>query len=135
MSLKMPESMDECFYFTNRKIEDGKGSIIAWVVKPDCPKCGKAKMGKPINPKTGAVTKKSEIYTCKSCNHTVNIVEYEPTLKVEVIYKCPFCGNEGEATTDYKRKKFKGVDAYVFECGKCKEKIGITKKLKEIKKK
>ena len=49
MALKQPESMDECFYFTNRTLEEGKGRATAWVFKPDCPKCGKAKMGKPID--------------------------------------------------------------------------------------
>src|SRR3989338_5402915 len=33
MSLKIPESMDECMYFTNR------GEILAWVYRTLCPKC------------------------------------------------------------------------------------------------
>lgn len=134
MGLKMPDSMDECFYFTNRNLEEGKGSIIAWVYRPKCPKCGKGVMGKPVDPKTGKVKKKADTYTCKECGYEVDSKEFDETLKVEVQYKCPFCGNEGEATTEYKRKKYKGVDAYVFACGKCNEKIGITKKMKAVKK-
>ena len=131
--MKMPESMDECFYFTNRTLEEGKGSVIAWVYRPKCPKCGKGIMGKPVDPKTGKVKKKSDIYVCPECKYEVACAELEPTLNVEIQYKCPFCGNEGEATTEYKRKKYKGVDAYVFVCGKCGEKIGITKKMKATK--
>jgi len=131
--MKMPESMDECFYFTNRTLENN-GSIIAWVYRPKCPKCGKGIMGKPVDPKTGKVKKKADNYVCKECGYSVNSDEFDETLKVEVQYKCPFCGNEGETTTEYKRKKYKGVDAYVFTCQKCGEKIGITKKMKETKK-
>jgi len=131
--VKMPESMDKCFYFTNRVLENN-GSIIAWVYRPKCPKCGKGIMGKPVDPKTGKVKKRADIYTSKECGYEVNSDEFDETLKVEVQYKCPFCGNSGETTTDYKRKKYKGVDAYVFTCGKCGEKIGITKKMKETKK-
>ena len=40
--------MDECFYFTNRTLEDGKGKATAWVLKPECPKCKKGPMGKPV---------------------------------------------------------------------------------------
>ena len=61
--------------------------------------------------------------------------EADKLLKVEVKYTCPYCGNVGEATTGYKREKFEGVPAYIFECGKCSKKIGITKKMKGTKKK
>ena len=135
MALKMPESMDECFYFTNRTLEGGKGSVIAWVRRPKCSKCGKGVMGKPVDPKTGKVKKRADIYVCPECGYEVSVEELNPTLNVEIRYKCPFCGNEGEATTEYKRKKYKGVDAYVFTCGKCGEKIGITKKMKKPKEK
>jgi DNA-directed RNA polymerase subunit RPC12/RpoP len=133
MSLKMPDSVDECFYFTNRTIDNGKAT--AWVYKPLCPKCKKAKMGKPVDPKTGKVKKRAEIYVCPACKYEVNSDAFDETLKVEIMYKCPYCGNEGEATTEYKRKKFQGVDAYIFTCQKCSQKIGITKKMKAIKKK
>lgn len=131
--IKMPESMDECFYFTNRTLENN-GSIIAWVHRPVCPKCKKGIMGKPVDPKTGKVKSRADIYVCKECGYEVEKEEMDPTLTVEVQYKCPKCGNEGETTTDYKRKSFKGVQAYVFTCEKCGEKIGITKKMKETKK-
>ena len=133
MKLKLPNSMDECFYFTNRTINSG--SAIAWVYKPMCPKCGKAKMGKPVNAKTGKVKSRADIYVCPECGHEVNSKEFDETLTVEIQYKCPHCGKSGETTTLYKRKSFMGVPAYVFACEHCKEKIGITKKMKVPKKK
>ena len=133
MSLEMPESMDECFYFTNRTLENG-GSAIAWVKKPMCPKCGKGKMGKPVDPKTGKVKSRATIYVCPECRHEVEKDAFDETLEVEIQYKCPACGKEGEATTQYKRKSFKGVPAYVFVCNDCGEKIGLTKKMKKPKK-
>jgi uncharacterized Zn finger protein len=131
--VKMPESMDECFYFTNRILEND-GSIIAWVHKPNCPKCKKGIMGKPVDPKTGKVKTRADTYVCKECGYEVEKAELDPTLTVEIQYKCPFCGNSGETTTEYKRKSYKGVKAYVFTCEKCGEKIGITKKMKKPKK-
>jgi predicted RNA-binding Zn-ribbon protein involved in translation (DUF1610 family) len=91
-------------------------------------------MGKPVDPKTGKVKSRADIYTCKECGYEVSKEEFDPTLKVEIQYKCPHCGDEGETTTEYKRKSFKGVKAYVFTCNKCGEKIGITKKMKAPKK-
>ena len=131
--MELPSSMDECFYFSNRTLEEGKGKAIAWVLKADCPKCGKAKMGKPVD--KGKVKIRAKEYVCPECNYTVPKEEYEPTLTVNVQYTCPYCGKSGEATTPYKRKSFKGVQAYVFECNDCGEKIGITKKMKVPKKK
>ena len=133
--MTMPKSMDECFYFTNRTLEEGKGNAIAWVLKPNCPKCGKAKMGKPVDPKTGKVKSRAKEYVCPECGYTVDKEEFEPTLTMEIEYTCPYCENEGEATTEFQLKSFKGVKAYVFECGKCGEKIGVTKKMKAPKKK
>ena len=46
---------------------------------------------------------------------------------------CPFCQHEGEATTEFKRKSWDGMKAYVFVCEKCGRKIGITKRMKEKK--
>ena len=131
--MTMPESMEECFYFTNRKIEE-KGNAISWVLKPMCPKCRKAKMGKPVNEKTGKVKSRAKEYVCPECKYTVDKEEFEATLTMEIEYICPYCGNEGEATTDYKLKSFKGTKAYIFTCEKCNEKIGITKKMKAPKK-
>ena len=58
-------------------------------------------------------------------------VAHQEKLVMNVQYACPFCGNEGEATTQYKLKSFDGMKAYLFECSKCKKKIAITKKMKE----
>ena len=133
MSLEMPESMDECFYFTNRTLDE-TGTAIAWVKKPICPKCGKGKMGKPVDAKTGKVKSRAKEYTCKECGHTVPKDEFDQTMKVEIQYKCPECGKEGEATSEYKLKSYKGVKAYVFVCEHCGAKLGITKKMKKPKK-
>lgn len=125
--------MDECLYFTNRILEDGKGKAMAWAYRPECPNCKKERIGKPIK-KNGKVDKKADFYECPGCKHRLSLEEADALLKVEVKYTCPYCGNIGEATTSYMRKKFQGVPAYVFDCSKCGQQIGITKKLKEIKK-
>jgi ssDNA-binding Zn-finger/Zn-ribbon topoisomerase 1 len=132
MQLKKPDSMEECLYFTNRSI--GEGSAIAWVYRKECPKCKKGRLGKPIK-KNGKADKKADYYECPLCKYQEKNEVVESGLVVEIEYKCPFCGNEGQTTTDYKRKAFEGVPAFVFECEKCHKKIGVTKKLKEPKKK
>ncbi len=129
---EMPESMDECFYFTNRTLGE-KGNAIAWVRKPMCPECGKAKLGKPVDPKTGKVKSRAKEYVCPECNFTVQKEEFDSTLKVEIQYTCPHCGNEGEAEAEYKLKSFKGAKSYLFVCSKCNEKLAITKKMKKLK--
>mgnify|MGYP001573681849 CR=1 FL=1 len=131
MALKKPASMDECLYFTNRSI--GEGFATAWAYRPDCPKCKKPTMGKPIK-KNGKVDKKASYFECRVCKHQMSNEEVDSLAKLEVQYKCPHCGNESETTTEYKRKVFEGIPSYVFECGKCGKKIGITKKLKSSKK-
>jgi|TARA_B100002003_G_C13977095_1_gene472642 predicted RNA-binding Zn-ribbon protein involved in translation (DUF1610 family) len=131
MAIKKPESMEECIYFTNRSLGE-EGRATAWVYRKKCPKCDGV-LGKPIR-KTGAVDKKADHYECPKCKYQESNEDVEKGLSVEIDYKCPHCGNEGEATTEYERKSFQGVKAYVFECGKCNEKIGITKKLKKTKK-
>ncbi|HJN56941.1 MAG: hypothetical protein QF917_04335 [Candidatus Woesearchaeota archaeon] len=132
MQLKKPDSMEECLYFTNRTI--GDGNAVAWVYRKTCPKCNKPTIGKPIK-KNGKVDKKADHYECSICKHQESNEEVESSLKVEIEYKCPHCGNEGQATTEYARKTFEGVPSYVFECEKCNKKIGITKKMKKSKKK
>lgn len=132
MALRHPESMDECVYFTNRTLEDGKGKARAWVYKTDCPKCKKAKMGKPVE--KGKIKIRAKEYQCPECSYTESKEEHEPKLTVELSYTCPYCSKSGEATTEYKRKSFDGVPAYIFECGSCHKKIGITKKMKKTKK-
>jgi predicted RNA-binding Zn-ribbon protein involved in translation (DUF1610 family) len=127
MTLTIPESMDECLYFTNR---DG---LLAWVYRKKCPKCMKAKMGKPVV--KGKVKTRALEYTCPECGFNEEKIEHEESLHLEAKYTCPECGREGEATAPYKRKSFKGVQAYMVECQHCSAKIPITKKLKNIKKK
>ena len=127
MALKFPNSMDECIYFTNRAFENN-GKALAWVYRKPCPKCKKATMGKPVV--KGKVKLRSEEYVCPGCNFTEQKEEHEESLMVEIQYTCPKCTFSGEATTQYKRKSFQGVPAYVFECGKCHEKLALTKKMK-----
>ena len=59
------------------------------------------------------------------------VYKVEDTLEVEIKYTCPHCQYIGETTTPYKRKKYMGVDAIVFKCDNCGEKIAITKKMKK----
>ncbi len=132
MPLKNPQSAEECIYFTNRTIGDGRAT--AWVFRKECPKCKKGIMGKPLK-KNGKIDKKADNYVCYSCNYSESNEQVENSLIINVDYKCPQCGNESEAITEYKRKSFEGVQSYVFECGKCHKTIGLTKKLKEPKKK
>jgi DNA-directed RNA polymerase subunit M/transcription elongation factor TFIIS len=131
MAFKKPESVEECVYFTNRIIGDGRAT--AWVFRKECPKC-RGIMGKPQK-KNGKIDKKADHYACYSCGYKEGNEKAENSLLINVEYKCPHCGNEGETTTEYQRKSFEGVPSYVFECQKCKKKIGLTKKLKETKKK
>ncbi len=129
MSLRKPESMDECFYFSNRAI--GEGKAMAWAFRPSCPECKKGMMGKPIK-KNGKVDKKAEHYECQLCKHRESEEGMGPLMVLSVEYTCPHCKHSGETTTPYQRKKFQGVSAFLFNCQKCNEKIPITKKLKEI---
>jgi len=138
MALQEPKSMDECVYFTNRLL--GNGKIRAWVFREQCPKCGKGLMGKPRDPKTGRAKIRSEEYVCPSCSHTVEKGEYEDTLTVNIQYTCPHCSHSGEAQESFKRKKVQrideetgkksSVDAVRFQCQKCGKNIDITKKMK-----
>ncbi|MBW2972658.1 hypothetical protein KY359_06490 [Candidatus Woesearchaeota archaeon] len=121
--------MDELIYFTQRAV--GKGNVRAWAYKGPCPKCGKGRMGKPVDEKTGKVKIRAKEYVCPECGYTVEKKAYEDTLTCEIKYTCPECGNTGDAEAPFKRKKFQGMDAVVFQCGKCKAKIPITKKMKE----
>ena len=131
MALKKPASVEECVYFTNRTFDSGRA--MAWVFRKQCPKCKKDALRKPST-KSGKPDKKSPIYACKSCRYEEKNEDVENSLTINVEYKCPYCGNEGETTTEYIRKTFEGVPSYVFECEKCRKKIGLTKKLKESKK-
>jgi len=132
MALKKPNSMEECIYFTRRAMDSGK--IMAWVFREACSKCKKGLMGKPVDAKTGSAKIRALEYVCPSCKYTVSKAEYEDTLTCNIEYTCPKCKKSGEATAPFKHKTFQGVPAIVFECGACKEKIGITKKMKATKK-
>lgn len=132
MAFQIPSSMDGCLYFTRRTLEND-GKIMAWVEKKDCPKCKKAKMGKPVD--DGQVKIRAPYYVCPACGYQEEKKAHEESCDVKVIYTCPYCKKSGEATTPYKRKKFEGVDAFVFECGSCKKKIGISKKMADKKSK
>ncbi len=133
MSLRKPESMDECVYFTQRSLEGDKGEIMAWVFRGDCPKCGKAKMGKPRDSKGKAKMRANE-YECPSCKHVVEKQAYEDSLIAFAEYKCPNCGSSGEAKTPFKRKNISGVQTLRFACVKCGGNLDVTKKMKEGKK-
>lgn len=124
MPLHPPESMDECLYFTNR------GEILAWVYRKLCPKCKKAKMGKPVE--KGEIKIKATEYKCPACGYTEPKEEHESNLQLEAHYTCPHCGKEGESTGEYKRKRYKGVPSYIVLCQHCQAKIALTKKLKKL---
>ena len=138
MALRFPESAEECVYLTRRTIKDGK--VVAWVFKETCPKCKKAKMGKPKDEKTGKVKIRAKEYVCPECGHTVEKKAYEETLTCNIEYTCPHCGNKGELQVPFKRKKVqvfdeeaqkkKSMDAVKFQCQKCGKDILITKKMK-----
>lgn len=132
MPIKIPESMTECLYFTNRTLEP-KGSILAWVYRKTCPKCKKAKMGKPVV--KGKVKTRAEEYVCPSCGYTEEKIAHEESLTLEAQYTCPKCGKSGESSALYKRKSYLGVLSFLVECSHCGEKIPLTKKMKKIKKK
>lgn len=129
--MKEPESMEECIYFTRRVLKP-KGKIMAWVFKKKCSECGKL-IGKPVDPKTGKVKIRAKEYVCE-CGFTQEKQAYEESLTCNIKYECPHCGKEGETQVPFKRKKFKGVDAIIFQCEGCGEKIPITKKMANPKK-
>ena len=131
MALKEPESMDELFYFTRRTLENG-GWLRAWVYRPPAP-TGKGLLSKPVDEKTGRPKIRSDVYVDDEGNE-YPCKEIDKTLKVEVKYKSPYTGKEGEALCPFVRKTFQGVKAFVFEDQEG-NKIAITKKMKEPKKK
>lgn len=129
MALREPQSLDECIYFTNRSLD--KGEVMAWVYRKDCPKCRKAKMGKPVV--KGKVKSRADEYECPACGYKEQKQEHEESLVLEAKYTCPHCGKEGESTSQYKRKNYRGVQSYVVTCQHCQNVIPLTKKLKEPK--
>ena len=138
MTLRFPDSADECIYFT-RRVLGQKGKAVAWVFKEKCPKCGKGIMGKPRG-NDGKVKIRAKEYVCPECKYTAEKGEYEDTLTANIQYTCPHCLFEGEHQMSFKRKKVKmfdeeaqkdkTVDALKFPCPKCNKDIFITKKMK-----
>ena len=135
MPIKIPQSMDECIYFTNRSIGaskgNGEGQVIAWGYRKTCPKCKAAKMGKPVS--QGKVKTRAQEYVCPGCGYEEGKLEHEDSLMLEAQYTCPACGKEGEGSGPYQRKNYQGIPSYLVECQHCHEKIPITKKLKILK--
>jgi hypothetical protein len=127
--VEIPDSMDELVYFSRRKLVEDKGPVIAWVRKMRCPKCKKGLLGKPLDPKTKRPQVRAKEYVCQQCSYTEEKTEHEAKLNAEIIYTCPFCSHKDEITTPFARKSWYGKKAVVFQCGKCKEKLGVTKKL------
>lgn len=135
MALKMPESVDECVYFTRRS----KPQVVAWVLKEKCPKCKKGIMGKPKG-SDGKVKIRAKEYVCPECNFTMEKGAYEDTLTANIQFTCPKCGFSGDHQMSFKRKKVKlfdeeagkevKADALVFNCPKCGQQIAVTKKMK-----
>ncbi len=90
-------------------------------------------MGKPVE--KGKVKIRAKEYVCPSCGHSEEKVAHEEHLTANVQYTCGKCGNPGETQIQFKRKSVDGVKALVFNCDKCKERLLITKKMKDPKKK
>lgn len=128
MTLTEPKGMEECIYFTNRTIGNGKATV--WVLRQSCQKCGKSLMGKPRDSK-GKVKIRAQEYQCPECKYTVEKQEYEDTLIACVKYTCPSCSHAGETEVQFKRKKIEGVETLRVKCQDCGANIDITKKMKK----
>lgn len=139
MSLKFPDSMDECIYFTRRKLGE-KGSAVVWVFKEKCSKCKKAIMGKPKG-KDGKVKIRAKEYICEACGNIESKAEHEESLSANIQYTCPHCSNKGEVQIPFIRKKVKifneakqkkvSIESLRFQCEACAKDIDITKKMKK----
>ena len=130
--IELPESMDECVYYTLRDV--GEGEVTVWVFKEMCPECGKGLMGKPKKD-GGGVKIRAKEYVCPECGHSVEKSEYEETLIANFDYTCPECKHKGETQIPFKRKSIKGVKTLRIKCEKCDANIDVTKKMKVPKKK
>src|SRR3989344_5956087 len=139
MTLVEPKSMDECVYFTSR-VFNNNGKIRCWVFREKCPKCGKALMAKPRDPKTGKIQIRAKEFKCPECNYTIPEQEYEDSLTASIQYACQYCNHKGEIQVPFKRKKVKifdeegvkskMIESLRFQCEKCSKNIDITHKLK-----
>lgn len=127
-----PESMEQLVSHTLRALPND-GTVRLWVYKQDCPKCKKAKMGKPRDPKTNKPKIRAKEYVCPECGYTIEKKEYEDTLVAEAVYKCPDCGKNGEWTGPFKRKTIQGAPTIRVVCQHCGGFIDVTKKFKEKK--
>lgn len=128
MTVREPESMAELVYFTNRTFENN-GFAKLWVYRQDCPKCKKAKMGKPIE--KGKVKIRAKEYVCPACGNTVEKEEYESGLSAQATYTCPTCKKAGEVEFPFKWKAIEGIKTLKFTCSSCKANMLIAKKMKE----
>jgi predicted RNA-binding Zn-ribbon protein involved in translation (DUF1610 family) len=90
-------------------------------------------MGKPVE--DGKVKIRAKEYVCPECGHREEKVAYEEKLTASIAYTCPKCKHAGEIQIPFKRKSVDGTKALVFNCQKCSEKMLITKKMKDPKKK
>jgi len=118
--LRKPKSMSELVYHTRRK--DEFGTVRVWVFKENCTKCGKVKMGKPVNPKTGKVKSRSKEYVCSECDHSVEKEAYEDSLTASIEYTCPE-GHSGEIEIPFERRK---LTIKNLNTGKNKRKPGVS---------
>ena len=117
--MREPKSMSELVYFTRRK--DEFGLVKLWVFREDCTKCGKAQMGKPVDPRTKKVKSRSKEYVCPECNYIVEKEEYEDSLNANIQYTCPE-GHSHSKVMPFRRKKITIKDP---KTGKSKRKLGI----------
>lgn len=134
VDFEYPETMDELLYFTNRRLPDGT-KILAVVERKDCPECGKEKMGKPINEKTGKVKTRAKEYVCPNCGHEEPKKAHEESLELDIQYTNSEQTEVKRTKTPYKRRTWKGMKSFVFENEFTGERMGITKRLKTKKKK
>lgn len=126
--------MNEVYYHTIRATADG-GKIRAWAYKKVCPECNEGVLSKPVDEKTGKYKVRSKEYVCTKCGFECSKDEAEEGVELQAIYTCRACKKEGEYAGPYKRKSFQGVPSYIVVCGHCGEKMPLTKKMKEPKKK
>jgi len=122
--VKEPESMDDLLYFTRRKL-DNDGWVHAWVWRPKSP-AGNP-MGKEKDSKTGRPKVRSKMLVDPKTGYEISIDDVN--LQVEIKYKSPHDGSEGETTVPFKWKTYQGVKSIVFT-DKAGNKIPITKKMK-----
>ncbi len=133
MAHELPDDMEKLVYFTRRFI-DGK-RVIAWGYKQTCPKCKKALLGKPKDPKTGKPKIRSKDIVCPECGYSIPKLEYEADVDIIADYDCPHCGKHGQSTLKYVWKTRNGVKTLRFTCEHCGGNIDVTKKMKEPKSK